>query len=213
MDGKLSQGTYIHPVFIRVGLLIILAASGAGIFSSVTWVYKQVSTSLGDQLAQVVVAFLVILILFLILFGFGASFGVDRILCRRQVQALRVYRLLKRYSIFQVLWRYIHPHDRVELTAKQDQPDAVEMKALLNRPKRRGRPPTYSIDRWKRVVLAWENRDPLHNPMTLTEFLSEQFGTYVDGSPRMSDQSYYDWRKRVFHELEQQEADNEKLAA
>jgi len=37
--------------------------------------------------------------------------------------------------------------------------------------------------------------------MTLAEFLSQEFGTYADGSPCMSENSYYDWRKRVFDEL------------
>jgi hypothetical protein len=53
--------------------------------------------------------------------------------------------------------------------------------------------------------LAWENRDTLRNPMTLSEFLSLEFGTYADGSPRMSENSYYDWRKRVIEELQKQE--------
>lgn len=213
MDGKLSQGTHIHPASVKVGLLIILTASGAGIFSSVAWVYRLVQVGLGHELAQVVVAFLVILIFFLIMIGFGASFGADRVLRRRQVQALRVYRLLKCYSIFRMLWRYVYPHYDSELPVSQEQPDDAEMKALLNRPRRRGRPPTYSIDRWKRVVLAWENRDPLHNPMTLNEFLSQQFGTCADGSPRMSEQSYYDWRKRVFDDLQKQEALDKKVTA
>ncbi|MBK8821870.1 MAG: hypothetical protein IPN58_04450 [Anaerolineales bacterium] len=71
----------------------------------------------------------------------------------------------------------------------------------MDRPKRRGRPPTHSLDRWTRVVLAWENRDPYRNPMTLTEFLSQEFGTYADGTPCMSENSFYENRKKVFEEL------------
>jgi hypothetical protein len=211
MDGKLSENTHLPPVFVRAGLLFVLVASGTGIFFAVTWVYYQVLASLGLGIAQVVVAFLAILILFLILLGFGAGFSVDRFIRRRKLQALRFYRFLKKNLIFRSLWGYTAPHDETEKTFPTDQQHAAEMKVLLNRPKRRGRPPTYSIERWKRVVLAWENRDPLYNPMTLMEFLSLEFGTYADGSPRMSENSYYDWRKRVLEEVRKQEANEKKV--
>ncbi|MFT3892727.1 MAG: hypothetical protein QM730_13940 [Anaerolineales bacterium] len=84
--------------------------------------------------------------------------------------------------------------------------DTVDVTALLDRQPKRGRRPTYSIDRWKRVVMAWENNDPLRNPLTLSEFLAEEFGTYADGSPKMSENSFYDWRKKVMDELRRQEA-------
>jgi hypothetical protein len=49
--------------------------------------------------------------------------------------------------------------------------------------------------------LAWENRDTFRNPITLAEFLSLEFGTYADGSPCMSENSFYENRKKVFDEL------------
>jgi hypothetical protein len=57
-----------------------------------------------------------------------------------------------------------------------------------------------------RVVQAWESRDIQRNTMTLSEYLAEQFGIYADGSPQMSENSYYEWRKKVFKELRKQEA-------
>jgi hypothetical protein len=205
MDEKLSKSARIPTALIRIGLLAGLTACGIGIYFSVTWIYYHVNTGLGLEIAQVVVAFLAILILFLIVLGFGAGFSVDRFVLKRRNQALKIYGLLKTYCIFHFLWEYIAPLDETENTSTPDEQHTAEMKELLNRPKRRGRPPTYSIDHWQRVVLAWENRDPLHNPMTLKEFLSEKFGTYADGSPRMSENSYYDWRKKVFDDLHKQD--------
>jgi len=40
--------------------------------------------------------------------------------------------------------------------------------------------------------------------MTLSEYLAEQFGTYADGSPKMSENSYYDWRRKILKELQKQ---------
>jgi len=79
--------------------------------------------------------------------------------------------------------------------------NVAQLLVSMDKPKRRGRPPTHSLDRWTRVVFAWENRDPYRNPMTLTEFLSQEFGTYADGTPCMSENSFYENRKKVFEEL------------
>lgn len=202
MENKATHIAHFRPVLVKSGLVVILGASVFGIYLSVIWIYKQIHHNLGFGLAQVTVAFLVILILFLILIGFGAGFGMDRAVRRRKLQSLRIFPLTKRCWIFKSLWGDLTP---VEDTTKGTQAEILstpDLQELLSRPRRRGRPPTHSIDRWTRVVLAWENRDPLHNPMTLAEFLSQEFGTYADGSPRMSENSYYDWRKRVMDELQ-----------
>jgi hypothetical protein len=88
-----------------------------------------------------------------------------------------------------------------DIRAKNLKPEIEQTLLMIEKPKRRGRPPTHSLDRWTRVVLAWENRDPYRNPITLTEFLSQEFGTYADGTPCMSDNSFYENRKKVFDEL------------
>jgi len=202
MDGKPSQNNNIHPIHLRVGLLVVWFMSGMVIVASVGWIYRRIQSHLGFEIAGVVVAFLMILIFILILFGFGAGFGADRILRRRKIQALWIYRSLKRFRLVRSLWLYIEPHRHVETENQQ----ALEMTKLLAKTPRRGRHPTYSLDRWMRVVQAWENRDPMRNTLTLSEFLGEEFGTYVDGSPHMSENSYYDWRKKVFKELQKLEA-------
>ena len=201
MGKKLSEYTHIPPILVRAGLILVLVASWFGVYSSVTWIFHQVHESLGFGLAQVVVAFLVILISFLFLLGFSAGFGADYVVRQRKIRSLSIYHLTNKNSILKSLWDFILPLDGLEGLIHTNEPHPADIEVLLNRPKRRGRPPTHSLGRWTRVVMAWENRDPLRNPMTLAEFLSQEFGTYADGSPCMSENSYYDWRKRVFDDL------------
>jgi hypothetical protein len=196
------QNNHIPPITVRMSLLVVLLISGTVIVSSVSWIYHRIETRLGLEIAEVVITFLMVLIVILILFGFGAGFGADQILHRRKIQALWIYRSLKRSRVMRSLWQYIEPNGQMEST---DLP-AMQMISIPERPPRRGRRPTYSLDRWIRVVQAWENRDTLRNTMTLSEFLAEEFGVYADGSPRMSDNSYYDWRKKVFRELKKQKS-------
>lgn len=211
MDQKLPQKNHIPPIVLRAGLFCVLVLSSTGVLLSVAWIYRRVQNSLGFAIAEVVVAFLIILIFLLILLGFGAGLGADRMVRKPRIQTLRICRSMKRCRFMRSLWGYVEPRSETDQIPSQGKHDEVEMKTLLNRPPRRGRPPTHSIDRWTKVVLAWENRDPLHNPMTLAEFLSEEFGTYADGSPRMSENSYYDWRKKVFELVRRQEDEEKKI--
>jgi len=206
MDREHPQTNHYHPTFLKVGLFIAILASSLGVSNSILWIYRRVLNSLGLEIAEVIVAFLVIITLALILVGFRVGFNAKQILRQHKVQALRIYRLFQRCKFFRSLWEYIGPPVETENNSTPKKLDAIELPIQLDRPPRRGRPPTYSIDRWIRVVSAWENRDSLRNPLTLAEFLSQEFGTYADGSPRMSENSYYDWRKKVFDELRKQGA-------
>lgn len=210
MDEKLSQHNQFPPIFLRVGLLFVLLVSSTGVFSSVIWIYHRVHRSLGLEIADVVVALLVILILGLIIVGFGAAFGAKRVLRQRKVQAMRIYRLFKRSKTFQAFWGYIGPPIETETKIAPCPQDVPEITLLPNRPPKRGRTPTHSIDRWIEVVAAWENRDTWRNPITLNEFLSQEFGTCADGSPQMSKKSFYDWKKRVHKEIREREAKKKK---
>lgn len=193
---------YLHQVnFLQIGMVVIMLFSGVGLFYSVSWIYEQVQIALGLEIAEVVVVFLTILVLFLILIGFGTGFSLDRIL-RRRPGAPRIINLLKWDGIYLRLLSYLYPHCEDDQAQKKIQPESLELQELLDRPRRRGRPPLYGMPRWRQVVLAWENRDPWHNPMTLAEFLSEEFGTHADGSPKVSENTYYDWHKRVLDEAQ-----------
>lgn len=209
MSQESTENNHIPPVYMRMGLFVVLLTSGTLIFYSVNWMYHRILDRLGLEIAEVVVAFLMVLIVILILFGFGAGVGADQILRQRKIQSLWIYRTLKRYRVMRSLWRYIKPNGQMETPRRT----AIETISIPERPPRRGRRPTYSLERWVRVVQAWENRDPFRNTMTLSEFLAEEFGTYADGSPQMSENSYYEWRKRVFMELRKQKSAKKEKAA
>ena len=211
MNKQLSQSNLISPVFLRVALISILLAIGTGVFFSVTWIYHRVHYGLGLEIADVVMAFLAIVIFGLILVGFDAGFGAKRVLRRRKVQVLRLCRSLKMDKFVQPLWGSSVPQPEVKETTCES--EAVVTPILKDRAPKRGRPPTYSIDRWIKVVSAWENRDPWHNPITLDQFLSEEFGTCADGSPRISKKTYYDWQKKVHEEVLKQQVGKKDVSA
>lgn len=209
MRQESTEDNPIAPIFLRIGLLVVLLTSGIVIFYSVNWIYHQILSRLGFEIAEVVVAFLMLPIIILILFGFGAGIGAEQLLRRRVCERLWIYRFLKRFKVLRSLWQYIKPNGQKENPALA----AIETFSIPEHPPRRGRRPTYSLERWARVVQAWENRDLLRNTMTLSEFLAEEFGTYADGSPQMSENSYYEWRKKVFMELKRQKPAKKEKAS
>ena len=213
MDEKLSQSNSVLPIFLRVGLLLLLMASGTSVIASAIWIHHRVQNSLGLEIADVVVALLVILVLGLIIVGFGAGFGAKRALRQREVQALKIYHSLKWCKIFQALWGYMGSQLEIEKKVSPQKQDIPEVTLLLDRPPKRGRIPTHSMDRWIEVVAAWENRDTWRNPITLQEFLSQEFGTCADGSPQMSKKSFYDWKKKVHKEIREREAKKKNVSS
>jgi hypothetical protein len=73
--------------------------------------------------------------------------------------------------------------------------------------RRLGRKPNFPLERWLPIAQKWENRDPLVDAFTLGELISEHLGTHPDGSPIMTEQSYYStWRDLAIEELEKREA-------
>ena len=207
MDEKLSQSNPFPPVFLRAGVILVLLASATAVFSSARWIYQRVQYSLGLEVADVAVAFLIIVILVLVLLGFGAGFGAKRILRTRKVHACKIYHALEWCTLFRAFWGYLGPPvEKSEKAVTPPKQAVPELPVLPSRPAKRGRTPEHSIHRWAEVVDAWDKRDTWRNPMTLNEFLSQQFGTCPDGSPRMSRKSFYDWKKRVREEARKQQA-------
>ncbi len=204
MSDEAHRRKRIHPV-LKLASCPILTISWGILLISLAWIYDKLGHHLGFDLADVAVALLAILILFLISFGMRAGWEADNYF-RATREKCWICRLWPAARLILDWMGYTEPIDSAEPAGDKHHMNASEMQALLGKPPRRGRPPTYPLARWQRVVLAWENRDPLRNPMTLSEFLCEEFGTYVDGSPRMSENSYYEWRKRVLEELRKESA-------
>ncbi len=206
MTEKNSQSNQVPSLFLRLVLVTVLLASVIGVFFSVRWIYDRVQSSLSLELAEVVVAFLAIVILGLVAAGFGAGFGTKRALRTRKAHACKIYHSLKWCKVFQALWGYMGPTVESEQSPAPEKQDVPQITFLPKRASRRGRVSNYPVDRWIKVVLAWENRDTLRHPITLMEFLSEEFGTWADGSPRVAKKTFYDNQKKVHALLSEQEA-------
>lgn len=191
---KITKRNRIHPR-LRIGLYSILLICGGLLLGSIFWIFQRIHISFGAALAEVVVSVISILIFALIMVGMRAGLSLDRFIRHQKIDIGSIQKSLNQER--QVLsWLGYE-----EINAKIPEPNIEQTLLMIDKPKRRGRPPTHSLERWTRVVLAWENRDPFRNPITLTEFLSQEFGTYADGTPCMSENSFYENRKKVFDEL------------
>lgn len=200
MADNVTRRSHIRPIF-RVVLVFILILCGGMLIVSINWIFHKIHYSLGIALAEVAVAFISVFIMILILVGMRTGLSMDRFIRRRRYEACKIYQSFRqvRYVLSWLGYDGIQSgHEPVTIVENQT---PEEMLALINRPHRRGRTPTYSLDRWTRVVLSWEGRDTWRNPMTLSEFLAEEFGRYADGSPRISESRFYELRKIILKDL------------
>lgn len=196
---KYAKRSHIHPKF-RVVLYSILFTFGGLLFGSILWVFHRIQSRFGEELAEIAAALMSILILALIMVGMRAGWSLDRFIRHRQIDVWRIHRSIRQTGYFLSLLGYEEIQPQVSLP-ETGVSKTAQILASMDKPKRRGRPPTHSLDRWIRVVAAWDNRDPYRNPMTLAEFLAQEFGTYADGTPCMSENSFYENRKKVFEAL------------
>ncbi len=204
MTQKRIHRDQVHPI-IRIILFLVLIICGALLLTSINWIFHKIHYGSGLELAEVAVALISILILVLMLIGICTGLGVDRFIRHQNAVTWRLYkssRLVR--SLLKSLGYEESRSDIVEV-AKPGTSSLTQLAtSLSNTTPRRGRPPLYSLERWAKVVLAWENRDPIRNPMTLAEFLSEQFGENADGSPLISENCFYANRKKVLDELQKE---------
>lgn len=170
---------------------------------SVYWIFQKINHSVGVELAEVAVAFLSIFIMALILVGMRAGLGLDRWIRYRRFEECRLFHSSKHTHRALSWLGYGHIVAEGESASEELYGwNVEELLALFEKPKRGGRRPTHPPERWIRVVLAWEHRDPLRNTMTLSQFLCEEFGTNADGTPRESESNFYDNRKKIIRQIE-----------
>jgi hypothetical protein len=158
------------------------------------------------EAAQVTLAFQVFVLLVLITAGLGLGYLVDWAIRHRK----SIFRVPQEGGCAEVLlrlWGY-------EMTCEEETeynimpeinlfPTVDEVIDMINRPKRRGRKPTFPLEAWLPIAAKWENRDPIRDAFTLEELIRESLGENPDGSPVVSAQSYYStWRERALKELE-----------
>lgn len=154
-----------------------------------------------------------IIILVLIGVEVRAGLQVDRFICQGSLEEWTIYqssetvRSIVSWLGYEELQPVAEEAQKVVNEKKEERSpvaiqEAEEILTLIDRPRKRGgRHPTYPLDKWTRVVVAWEKHDMSCHPITLNEFLCEHFGQNADGSPGMSENSFYAHRKRVLAEL------------
>jgi hypothetical protein len=156
-------------------------------------------------MAQVAIAYHVVLLLGMVAMGVGLGRWIDRMIRTRT----SIFRSAQKGSWTEALmnlWGYEleSEGDKVAANtpASQPIPTIIEPFSLFNMPARRGRKPTFTLDRWLPIAAKWENRDTTRDAFTLGELIAEHLGTNADGSPIVSEQAYYStWRPRAIAEL------------
>ena len=181
-------------------LLALLKIALVGLFFQITWSYHSLETGLGKAVAQVAIMYHVILLMILVVAGIGLGHWIDQLI-RLKRSIFHHPRKGSWTEAFMNLWGY----ELKEKDARQiinPEPQMIEPFDLFNMPARRGRKPTFPLERWLPIAMKWENRDPMRDAFTLGELIAEHLGTNSDGSPIVSEQTYYSvWRQRAMDEI------------
>ena len=183
-------------------LLALLKIALVGIFLQITWSYHSLETGLGTAVAQVAIMYHVVLLMILVVAGIGLGHWID--------QMIRLKRSIFHdppkgswTEAFMNLWGYeLKEKDVLQTHTLAPEPQMIDPFDLFNMPARRGRKPTFPLERWLPIAMKWENRDPMRDAFTLGELIAEHLGTNSDGSPIVSEQTYYSvWRQRAIDEI------------
>lgn len=196
-----SQKILLYPSFVGTGVVMS---------QLLAWFYNKIQMGFGTEVAQVGMATGVVVMLLILTSGIKIAHNVD--------QAIRAQRSIfsktnrGKFARFLIrLWGYdlncLEEVEEVELESNSGLEDLglsfEEAMDLINQTRKRGRRPDFTLERWLPITVKWETRDPIRDAYTLAELISEFLGTNEDGSPVMSEQSYYKtWRPRALAELE-----------
>ena len=188
----------------KIVLLVLLMIAIVIVFLDVIWWYHNFESGLGTVIAQAAIAYHVIILFVMVGVGVGLGHFTDRMIRQRR----SIFRDPQKggwVEAFMNMWGYELQEDESpasELHPGQEEPEMIEPFVLLDLPTRRGRKPTFPLERWIPIALKWENRDPIRDAFTLGELIAEHLGTNSDGSPIVSEQTYYSvWRKRAVNEI------------
>lgn len=196
----------------KIILLVLLKIAIVVVFLDVAWSYNIFESEFGTRLAQAAIAYHIVLLLGMGIVGIGLGHWVDRMIRQKR----SVFRSPQKGSwteAFMNLWGY-EIKIKVEAASGNNsmtspEPNVIEPFVLLDLPTRRGRKPSFTLERWLPIALKWENRDPVRDAFTLGELISEHLGTNSDGSPIVSEQTYYSvWRKRAINEIRKRAKSN-----
>lgn len=187
----------------KVILLLLLKIAIVGIFLQIVWSYHNLEEGLGTSVAKIVIAYHVVFLMLLVLGGIGLGHWIDQMI-RLKRSIFHDPQKGSWTEAFMNLWGY---EVKEKETPQTQQTSASEMELVkpfdpFNLPTRRGRKPTFPLERWIPIAMKWENRDPIRDAFTLGELIAEHLGTNSDGSPIVSEQTYYSvWRQRAMDEI------------
>ena len=188
-----KRGTF-KTIRLTVFILIVTAL----IVKFTFWFYENYKQGLGDHLARVAIAYHAVLFVGMVLIGLGVGYGIEWLILHRK----SIFRDLQSDSLAEwimILWGIEVPPLKKE---PETEGESEAVLNYLNLPTRRGRKPTFTLDRWLPIAAKWENRDPIRDAFTLAELIADHLGTNPDGSPIVSEQIYYSlWRARAIEEL------------
>lgn len=192
---------WAHKTLLLLALVVVAALA----FLPGVWIYHAIHRDLGIGVAETTLAFDIVLTLGLMSAGIGMAVFADWMIRHRRF----IFRYPQPGSWTEILlkvWGYeLHSSTYTLETSQhpQPQPEITAPSLPIDLPHRRGRKPTFPLERWLPIALQWENRDPIRDAFTLGELIAEHLGTNSDGSPVVSEQTYYStWRDRAIEELQ-----------
>lgn len=189
----------VSQVSILIGAILV-------VLLSVNWAYHKIQMGVSEEAAQVTVSLYVAAELVLIIIGLGLAILVDWAISHQRF----IFRAPQEGSCAEFIariWgydvRYRRDTDLPPILATEPSINADSYPAPPDKPKRRGRKPTFPLERWLPIAAKWENRDPILDAFTLGELIIEHLGSNSDGTPIVSEQTYYTtWRPRAIKELQ-----------
>lgn len=195
-----------HGSLKKMIFLVLIMIAMLGIFFQITWSYHHLENGLGTAVAQIATMYHVVLLLILVAVGIGLGHWIDQMIRRKKF----IFQNPQKggwTEAFMNLWGYeLKENETARTKIELPIPGSkkIEHIDLFNMPTRRGRRPTFPLERWLPIAARWESRDPIRDAFTLGELIAEHLGTNSDGSPIVSEQTYYSvWRQRAIEELQQ----------
>ena len=196
-----SQKYVLLPPFLGTGVVVS---------QLLAWIYNKTQLGFGMEVAQVGMATGVLIVMLIIASGVKLASRIDQAIKDQrsifgQTNRGRLSRLVMR------LWGYeTDSLEKVEDAEPELNPMMEELGLtyaeamdLVQQTRKRGRRPDFTLEQWLPVTVKWETRDPIRDAFTLGELIIEFLGKNDDGSPIISEQSYYKtWRPRALAELE-----------
>lgn len=208
--GGMVKRMFLIGSFVSVLLLIA---------RDIVWLYANFESGMGTRMAQVAISYHIALLIGMLTVGVGLGHMINRMI-REKRSIFESPRKGGKTEKIMKLWGY----ELCEETNISDEPNIeipidppiMDTFAIMDIPTtpRRGRKPAFTVDRWVPIAQKWEFRDPIRDSFTLGELICEHLGKNDDGSPIISEQTYYSvWKDRAMEEIQRIEARKKAMAS